>query len=196
VLPAYMMLLHPANPACAVEPERLADTLQGLGLIGAPRPLGERVFYPTGAEFLQLVTFLGCSPAIELDPPADPARLAQASAAGRFCHAFITRTPQPRLRADAATPAPRCPTCKQPLPDWPATLMRWRLQLPAAPWQCSGCRQDTDIMSLRFRKTAGIARIWLDIRGIHPFEAVPAPALLDGLRALTGTDWLTCYLQE
>jgi hypothetical protein len=195
-VPAYKMLLHPAEPAWTTEPRVLASSLQELGLLAPPRPLGEDVYYPTGEQFLHLVTFLGCSPSIELDPPADPAALAAASASGKFCHAFISRSPQPRLRADARTPALRCPACKRPLTDWPDLRNRWASALPDAPWRCGGCGHGLDILSFPFKKTAGIASIWLELRGIHPFEAVPAPALLDYLHNLADCPWRTIYLHE
>ena len=193
-MPSHKMLLHPADPEYRTDPARLAAGMQQIGLLAAAQPLGNSHIYPCGEHFLDLVTFLGCSPAIELDPPDEPARLTEASMAGRFCHAFITGNSPPRLRADARTPPPRCPACSSPLDDWAVTLAA-RRPLDHT-WQCGNCRESFDIFSLSFRKTAGIASIWLEIRGIHPFEAVPGPTLLDFLQDLSGGPWRTCYLLE
>jgi hypothetical protein len=195
-MPAYKLLLHPKDPDWHVETTTLADSLHGLGLIGAPVQLAQETFYPVGEQFLQLVTFLGCSPAIELDPPDDPALLEAASASGSFCHVLLGNTAKAWFRGDDNTPAPPCPHCRTPLADWPALRSAWRDISAQARWTCTTCGQSGEPAGLVFRKTAGVARSWVEIRGIYPSEAIPGSALLDCLRNLSGCDWKTIYLQE
>ena len=194
---APKLLLHPVIPdAPAVAEDRLARELQAIGLIGERIPLGEGGFYPAGEEFLQLVTFLGCSPAIELAPPGDPVELGQASAAGRFCHVFICTGEKLRFRGDSQTRAPRCPQCRNPEPHWKTQLQAWQAGQADPEWRCRSCGFSGRLSDLVFRKTAGFSRTFLEIRGIYPSEAVPGPTLLDMLAALNGTPWTTIYLRE
>lgn len=196
-MPAPKLLLHPADPDTAAVPEeRLARELQAIGLIGERIPLEASAFYPVGDRFLQLVTFLGCSPAIELDPPGDPQVLEQASAAGRFCHVFISSGQQLQFRGDSQTRTPRCPRCRSPEPGWRAGLQAWQQGKPVPDWTCQSCGFSGRLCDLVFRKTAGFARTFLEIRGIYPSEAVAGPTLLDTLASLTGTSWITIYLRE
>jgi Zn ribbon nucleic-acid-binding protein len=194
---APKLLLHPASPETVAVPEdRLAQELQAIGLIGGPVPLGKGVFYPVGEQFLQLVTFLGCSPAIELDPPRDPQELVEASAAGRFCHVFITSRGQLQFRGDNQTRTPRCPRCRSPEPHWKARLQTWQEGKHVPEWNCQACGYSGRLSDLVFRKSAGFGRTFLEIRGIYPSEAVPGPDLLDTLAALTGSPWTAIYLRE
>ena len=115
---AQKLILLPTDPACPpVGSDRLAKKLQAIGLIGPPRAVNNDTFYPTGEHFLQLVTFLGCSPMIELEPPSDPVTLAADSAAGKFCHVFLSSAESLRFRSDPRTPAPRCPACHTTVSD-------------------------------------------------------------------------------
>jgi hypothetical protein len=196
-MPAPKLLLHPADPGTAAVPDdRLAQELQAVGLIAERKLLKNTVFYPVGEHFLQLVTFLGCSPAIELDPPDDPQELERASAAGRFCHIFIDSGEQLRFRGDSQTRAPRCPSCHSPEPEWQARLQSWQAGNHEADWICRNCGYRGHVSDLVFRKTAGFSRTFLEIRGIYPAEAVPGPTLLDTLAALTGNVWTSIYLRE
>ena len=196
-MPAPKLLLLPADPDTAAVPEdRLAQELQATGLIAGRRSLKNDVFYPVGEHFLQLVTFLGCSPAIELDPPADPQELERASAAGRFCHIFIDSGDQLRFRGDNQTQAPRCPVCRSPEPEWKSGLLSWQAGKHGPDWTCRACGYSGRLSDLVFRKTAGFSRTFLEIRGIYPAEAVPGPALLDTLATLTGNAWTSIYLRE
>jgi hypothetical protein len=124
---AHKLILLPADPTCpAVGTELLAAELQAIGLIGPPARVNKETFYPSGENFLQLISFLGCSPSIELEPPADPLALAVDSAAGRFCHVFLSSTDTLRFRSGLHPPAPRCPQCHTPLADWPSRLHAWQ----------------------------------------------------------------------
>jgi hypothetical protein len=195
-MPAHKLLLHPKDPQCQAPEPALADALQGLGLIGAATRLAGQTFYPTGEQFLQLVTFMGCSPAIELDPPDDPALLEVASASGSFCHVFLSSARKAWFRGDESTPAPPCPRCRTPLADWPALRATWLKQPFEARWTCGACGNSGEAAGLAFRKTAGVASSWVEIRGVYPSEAIPGSALTDCLRQLSGCDWKTIYLQE
>jgi hypothetical protein len=196
-MPAPKLLMHPASPDTAAVPaDRLAQELQGIGLIEGPIPLEKGVFYPVGEQFLQLVTFLGCSPAIELDPPRDPQELEEASASGRFCHVFITSGEQLQFRGDSQTRAPRCPRCRHPETHWIARLQAWQEGNHGPGWNCHACGFSGRLSDLVFRKTAGFGRTFLEIRGIYPSEAVPGQTLLDTLAGLTGESWTTIYLRD
>ena len=196
-MPAPKLLLHPADPDTAAVPEdKLVQELQSIGLIAGSVPLGNTVFYPVGEQFLQLVTFLGCSPAIELDSPDNPQDLESASEAGRFCHIFIDSGERLRFRGDSQTRTPRCPACHSPEPEWKAGLHAWQAGKQDQDWTCKCCGFCGHFSDLVFRKTAGFSRTFVEIRGIYPAEAVPGSTLLDTLAALTGNSWTSIYLRE
>jgi hypothetical protein len=194
---AYKLLLHPQDPDCApVDPVMLAAALQSIGFIGAPVTAADGEFYPAGAQFLQQLTFLGCSPAIELDPPSDDAALKTACITGSFCHVYLSCTERLQFRADPHTPVPRCPACRQPDADWRTPLAAWQNNPAMIEWTCNSCGFTGRLTELAFRRSAGFARTWIEVRGIYPSEAVPGDALLDHLRTLSGCQWRYIYLRE
>jgi hypothetical protein len=194
---AYKLILLPADPLCPpVNCEQLAGELQAIGLIGAPVALADDVFYPTGDNFLQLVSFLGCSPTIELDPPADLTTLVSASATGKFCHLFLDCTASLAFRADSQCPPPRCPECRQPVVDWQTAIEAWKQNTARSDWICANCGFTGQLTGLQFRKAAGFGRTFIEIRGIYPSEAVPTEALLGTLQRLTNKPWKTIYIKE
>ena len=194
---AHKLILLPTDPACPpVSTDRLAAKLQAIGLVGPPREVNHDTFYPTGEHFLQLVTFLGCSPMIELEPPSDTAKLAAESAAGKFCHVFLCSSETMRFRSDPGTHVPRCPACHSPARDWQSLLQAWERNPANSDWHCAQCEHKGPITGLVFRKSAGFGRTFVEIRGIYPSEAVPGEALLNALQSLTHGDWSTLYIKE
>jgi len=194
---AHKLILLPTDPACPpVSTGQLAGKLQAIGLIGAAREVNNDTFYPTGEHFLQLVTFLGCSPMIELEPPSDPVTLVADSAAGNFCHVFLSSSESLRFRADPRTPAPRCPTCRTAVTEWQSLLQAWQNNPANANWCCAHCGHAGHVTGLGFRKSAGFGHSFVEIRGIYPSEAVPGEALLNTLKSLTLGDWSTLYIKE
>ena len=191
------LILLPRNPeAGACSCDELAGRLQSIDLIGIPASYSGGVYYPTGERFLQLVSFLGCSPAIELDPPADPALLEDSLAHGRFCHITLRCTTALQFRSDATTRPPRCPHCGQAIPDWAARITRWRADHADSRWSCPACQGASDLTGWVFRKTAGFGRVFIEINGIYPSEAIPGDALLAVLDDLTGGPWQAIYIKE
>jgi hypothetical protein len=189
---------------CPVDPDRpatdtgiLAGHLQAAGFAGDAVSLGTETIYPTGEHFLQLLTFLGCSPAIELDLPEDASLRAAACATGQVCHIRLSRTGSAlRFRADNRLTAPRCPACRQPAEDWETRIDAWRNNSADSSWQCSHCNHRGRVFDLNFRKSAGFGHTFIEIWGIHPSEAIPVAALLDALQELSGCEWQTLYVNE
>ena len=195
---ASKLLLFPADPDCPRLPlATLVTTLQSIGLAGAPfrHPGGTR--YCAGERFLQLISFLGCSPAIELELPHDAAVRATACGAGHVCHLCLSQSRNGiRFRADTRMPAPRCPQCRKPDVQWPKLLANWHASPEETGWQCKVCGYSGRLFELNFRKSGGFGHTFIEIWGIHPAEAVPGEALLTTLRELSGGDWNTLYLRE
>ena len=194
----HKMLLYPADPQCpAISTQTLVKCLQSIGLIAAPIRLATETIYPVGEHFLQLITFLGCSPTIELEPPTDSDRLEAGSNNGNFCHVALTYSEgRLQFRADAQKTAPRCPQCRQPDTHWREHLQAWQEDPECLHWSCSRCDYKGQLTDLNFRKFAGFGRNFIEIRGIYPSEAIPGEALLTSLEALNGCKWSILYIKE
>jgi hypothetical protein len=190
--------LCPVDPDCPeIATGVLADRLRAIGLAGNAVAQGAETIYPTGERFLQLVTFMGCSPAVELDLPDAPDELKTACAAGQVCHIRISQTGRRlRFRAGSRPAAPRCPACRQPVADWKARIAAWCSNPANSGWECSHCAHRTRVFDLNFRKSAGFGHTFIEIWGIYPSEAVPVATLLDALEDLNGCKWKTLYVKD
>ena len=194
----HKLVLYPAQiDRTAVENETLAAALQAIGLIAAPVCHDPASGYRTGARFLQLLSFLGCSPAIELEPPVDPGECEHACASGKLCHVRLpSQEHQLRFRADSRLPAPRCPQCRKAEDHWPKLIERWHADPQETRWACRACGHRGRLFDLNFRHRGAFAHSFIDVWGIHPAEAVPDDTLLTTLGEFTDCDWKYMYLQD
>jgi hypothetical protein len=155
-----------------------------------PCPDGPRLL--AGPRFLELLTFLGCSPYVEVVPPAGLADPCQGLA--RFCHLRVPPfAAGPRLRRSPQGPAPRCPRCRAPVEGGPADLEA--AVRSGTDRVCPRCGRASPAHALDWRQSAGVGRAFLEVWGIHPGEAVPGDELLDTLERLTGGPWHWFYEQ-
>lgn len=175
------LLLYPKDPARTPPPlETVAARLGKIGLLGAPLDLSHGTFR-AGTRFLQLVTFLGCSPFLRFDPPAE--------GGDDFCHlALIGPFATPRLQYAANTRPPRCPRCGQ-------RLESWREFADTGAIRCTACDTAHPPHLLEWGKNGGSGRLFIEIRDIFPGEAVPGEELLAELRDLECGEWSYFYLQ-
>jgi len=194
---AYKLLMHPANLHCPpVGIDALAGHLTELGLIGTPIRHPTETLYSGGERLLELVTFLGCAPHIDLQPPDSRDELEAAIESGKLCHVRLSESKWLRFRTDRTAPRPRCPHCRKQESNWQQLLEDWQSDPEALHWQCRACRYSGQLTELNFRKSSGFGRTFLEIWGIYPSEAVPSEELLMALRALSGCDWNTLYISE
>lgn len=139
--------------------------------------------YLIGDAFLSLVTFMGCAPAIELEPIADK------PASTDFCHIEISEIHQhPEFIRGSEYIISRCPHCRQRHANW-ATL-------PASlSYTCDNCHVESHLSRYDWKNTAGCARFFIHLHGIYPQEAIPTPHLLKIFEMITGTQWQYFYIQ-
>jgi len=171
-------------------PERavLIDYLQRRGFLGsALEGMGGDAFR-VGEAFLQLITFMGCSPHIELEPPPQ---------GGPFCYVRIDGPwSEPLLRHGRNTQAPRCCACRARITDWQGLLPVWleRTQDPIV--DCPRCDHRQRPLDLGWRRTAGFGRLFIVVEDVFPGEAVPVPALLANLERTMGGPWQYFYVRD
>ncbi|MCU7852303.1 MAG: hypothetical protein KZQ80_08825 [Candidatus Thiodiazotropha sp. (ex Monitilora ramsayi)] len=183
------LVLTPKDPC--FQPNDLAaiiEKLQSIGLINGNIP-GEASRYLLGDRFMQLVTFMGCSPSIQLEPNgADDA----------YCYLAIAGPYQsPHLLYGKNTTPPRCKSCRKRITDWRTVIKTWHDSMPNWLATCPHCGHRQNPISYDWRQSAGSGRLFLLIENIFPQEAIPAPALLNQLCKATGDQpWHYFYQQE
>jgi hypothetical protein len=197
-MPAHKLLLYPDDPDYRpATPGTLLARLQDIGLAGDEFDVQGETRYLAGEHFLHLITFLGCSPAIEFEPPSDPDAREPAAITGGFCHISLSLTGHhPAFRGGGDVPPPRCPSCRKPVSGWQQAVDTWRKAPASDAWSCMRCSYTGHIHELDFRRHGGFAHTFIDIWGIHPSEAVPVDALLASLADFSGTGWNYMYVKE
>ena len=150
-----------------LNPNKLFSLLKALELI--EKKLSP-TRYSTGNNFVSLLTFMGCSPNIELEPQDDKP----------FCYIEIESTQKVQFISGKNTKFPPCPHCKKPLKDT----------------SCAHCDKQIDLAKLNWRKSAFVASSWITIGNIYELEAVPNDQLLDTLKNETGVNWKPAYIRQ
>lgn len=136
--------------------------------------------YLPGDNFLSLITFLGCSPNINLMPVEDEN------------HCFITLyepSPEPVCLGYTQTVNPKCPACKKRISEWKTPDWQTAGQL----CHCDKCQKQTLYSELNWKHECGFARCGFEINHIYPHEAVPTDQLLEKLKQFSGVEWDYCY---
>ena len=174
------LFLHATDPQGVIATDHLITQLQSIGLLGESLT-APQTGWQVGEAFLQLLTFMGCSPHIRLAPasPTDQ----------DFCHLTLHHYAQPQLLTNPLARVCRCANCGKPMAtNWQA------LDLQASLWECPFCaHRHNDLHSLRWRNDAGYARQFVEIHNIYPGEAQPVDALLERLASLGDVPWRYFY---
>ena len=170
---APRLIFHPKPPELVVEPDTLERALTGIGLLGDPRTEAEPGSFYAGEHFLDLLTFLGCSPVIALSPEDGD----------MYCHIDIETYESPRLIYGSQPFQPRCKHCRTPIADW-YKQYTGQAELNDAKIHCSHCGKDSPLPELNWKHSAGVGRQMIILHNIYLHEAVPGEKLLQTLEQL------------
>ncbi len=179
--------LTPVGADLAPQRDAVLTCLQDLELIADSFAADDSSFL-IGEGFLRHISFMGCSPHIELAPPED---------GSAFCHVRIEGPlAEPALRVGDNAQPPRCPSCRARLGDWREQVSAWQAGPLLEQVECGKCGRRSRPVDLVWRHSAGSGRLFVHIEDVFPSEAVPVPGLLQGLQKASGTPWDYFYTRD
>ncbi|WP_316366485.1 hypothetical protein [Candidatus Thiodiazotropha sp. CDECU1] len=183
------LVLTPQDPH--LTPERPADLIQHLQAIGfAAQQIGNGSrAYMLGDRFIKLLTFMGCSPAIQLQP---------GTSGEPFCH-LVESGPykEPQFLSGRNTTPPRCGQCRKRLPEWYEIMRDWKQNPLHFQATCPHCQHQQNPVSYNWRQSAGCGCYMLLVENIFPQEAIPSAELLRELQTTTAKQpWHYFYIQD
>ncbi|HKJ77690.1 MAG TPA: hypothetical protein VKA64_10850 [Gammaproteobacteria bacterium] len=176
------LVLHPRDPQEAPDPAVLVAALQEIDFIAADAPAAGP--YPPGPAFGQHITFMGCAPAL--------------AAEGQDLHSVEVSgpSPAPLLAAGDNLRPPRCPACGRSPEDWREQVRAWNGEPAQRDWTCPNCGKTHPLAGLDWRRTAGVARVFVTVWGVFEREGIPGDALLSALGTVTDGPWTYFYLRR
>ena len=176
------LMLYPVNAAWA--PQRVEDfesRLHTIGLTGNALPEKCGPGFLVGEKFLSLVAFMGCAPAINLQPDVD-------NPDPEYCAVRIKPIHEsPDFLIASRHSLPRCPLCRA------VVAVDTNKLLAEALVTCERCTEQTSVYALNWRRGAGYARCFVEITGVYPQEALPTEALLNALQEISKCEWRYFY---
>lgn len=190
--PDNRLILYPSEMNARLDLSVLLPVLQNIGLLVEELPAasvnGLQGQYLVGERFFEHVSFLGCSPQLQLTPPAKGDDMT-----AEFCHVGIDCSNEIRFLGGDNVRAPQCTQCKSIDKDWQSILPEWQKAPEMFSWQCPHCGATKPLHLFNWRRTAGFAAVSVHIWGVHQSEAVPNEGLLNALKALTHCPWQYFY---
>ncbi|TNF34946.1 MAG: hypothetical protein EP315_06595 [Gammaproteobacteria bacterium] len=176
------LVLYPKSVARA--PDDLQHLLAMLKQTGLIADSDDQACQLPGKDFLNQLTFLGCSPEIQLSPEDGE----------KFCRiSFSNIETKAVCLGHTSSIKPKCPACKKTISNWQQTE-DW--QQADSLLHCVHCNTDSAMHELKWRHECAYGRFALCIHYIHPHEAVPSETLLEALHRITGFDWDYCYITQ
>lgn len=174
------LVIHPKLPTnCPDDVQGVINALADIGLLGNPDQ--QKDTYRVGNEFLNLVTFMGCSPSVNLSPAEGE----------KYCYLQINPVSESvRCLGYTDFVKPQCPACKQKISNWKHSAIWFD---GSATKTCEHCGTAKPVQSFRWQKEAGFGRFSFHISYIHPHEVVPADRIFQALEQATGFSWTYFY---
>lgn len=168
---------------------QLINTLQTLQFIAQPYSSLQQLNYQVGEQFLNLITFLGCSPVIHTDPThSDPATLCYLTLYPPFQTPLFLKSPHLKHF--------RCPHCRHSSQHWSSLLQAWEQDKLHFHYTCPHCQTTLPPQQLNWRHQAAFTRLILLIHNLYEGEAVPNDSLMTQLKQHTHNDWDYFYTQH
>jgi len=163
----------------------LIEGLRTLAWLGEAFPNGPANSFLIGTDFFKYITFLGCAPAMQREPPREGDL--------NFCFIHInTGLPKPLFRGHEARFVPRCPECRLGLSDWQTELADWQADHQAT-FSCPHCAASLTVPQVNWREKAALGRCFIEVYSVYPHEGIPTPAFLSHLSRISGVEWKYFY---
>lgn len=163
------LIFHPRDAQQTIPRESLVQSMREIGFIAEGLAGHEGDCYAAGGHFIDLLSFLGCSPVINLSPEDGD----------KFCYIELMDLPAAELISGSQAFQPRCSQCRLPLPDWKRQLNT------RSTIQCHECMTEMSLEQVNWKQSAGYASQFMLVHNIYLHEAVPVERLLMTLQAIS-----------
>lgn len=161
--------------------EELIEGLTALGWLGAPFLQGPANSFFVGDAFFTYITFMGCAPAMRLEPAAEGDE--------NFCFIHLnTALAEPIFRGHHERFVPRCTQCRHGLGEWQTQLAAWQADHQVT-FACPHCAAVLSIPDINWREKAAIGSTFIEVYSVYPHEGIPTPSFMSHLKNITGVDW-------
>lgn len=177
----HRLVLHPANPDTSCTQDALIHLLKEIQFIDVQETPTR---FQIGHKFLQQMTFLGCSPTIDIAPNGDQAYV--------YIEVPETRSNK-QFHSGKNLKYPRCPHCKETLKNIAEVIQQAEDPNPIS---CPSCHALINPINFNWRKSAFFGKSHIVIANIYEAEAVPNENLLSYLSTLTNDAWKYSYIRQ
>lgn len=162
-----------------------SECLREFGLLGNPVTTDAPNRFLIGKLFLQHVSFMGCSPAVEFEPDHN-----DETQWDSFTFVYVPESrAKPLWVADPQMARPACPHCQKRNADWVKPCRPDENMLG-----CVHCKQSAPLCNWKWFDGGGCARQFICIVNVFPREAIPSDHLLQQLANATGVGWHYFFL--
>lgn len=191
------LILCPEQTDFKLESSELVTILDELGLIGeqiAGPAVGDNLtdslrFY-VGPHFLQHISFMGCAPAIEFQPPNSDNQRQAIEALDAFTFVHVPKIfQQPVWYADLQMAKPACPACNKRVAKPDSKVDKENMSMT-----CPHCGYQAPLCDFDWREYGGCTQMLISIVNVYPKEAIPSNNLLNQITKRTGVAWRYFYI--
>lgn len=150
--------------------------------------------YCVGDAFLSSITFMGCSPYIEFEPPEN----LQANDTASFCfvrNSVINGSPIAYHSGELENlkTTPRCVHCRKLISNWKVAVEKCSNQASSFNINCPSCETLLSINDLDWRKASGVGNVFIEVLNVYLQEGVPTDSFLQQLETITSSQWQYFY---
>jgi len=175
---APRLIFHPKDPQQLIEMVSLQQAMHGIGFIGDRLIAHGDNCFAAGEHFIELLSFLGCSPVINLS----------AEDGDQYCYIELIQRPVAELVYGSQPFQPRCRQCRQPIVDWE---LQYNQSVSIG---CHECGNRMEPQQVNWKQSAGYAAQFMLVHNIYLYEAVPGEHLLASLAKLSSdNEWAYFY---
>jgi len=188
------LILKPVNSENVMLYEKkLKQLMSELDIIDAPMVHENNNYYFAGSNYLQHISFLGCSPYLNFEPKNKftLTDVKQTIADLNYIEFVLNSNNYLFNNINFGVKA-ICPKCKKRITQWQEIITAWQENLDStAP--CPQCQQTISILNINWKKTAGFYKSAIIFHGIQAELALPSDNFLLQLEKTTDQKWLYFY---
>ena len=181
----------------------LAELLMGLSEI---KFIGKPVFaadledtqnpfeFCVGDAFLSSVTFMGCSPYIELEPP----KTLKPNEKADFCFIRGSKSKNENIvyhaeQLSELNTVPRCKQCRKVISNWSEQIQFIKSESKSMKLTCLNCDAVLTFRDLDWRKASGVGNTFVEVLNVYLQEGVPTDPFLQQLKEISSSEWQYFY---